>query len=455
MLKSLQAKFLFLLLGVAAVALSGTLVLRELMLRDFRAYLEGEAEDKVYLIQADLESAYERQGAWRPELQGREALRTLMAGFEMKLLDQRGELVTETRTAIAAASPLVKKRLEAIARFNLTESPAAFVAYPLFLAGSPIGTLEVRQLHPVREDLFLSRSNRFMILSILVVGGLAVLMSILFSRRLTRPVRELALAASAISRGDMQRRVAWSGRDELGDLAAAFNHMAKALETQEMLRRRLIADVAHELRTPLAVMQAELEGMLDGLLPHEPGRLQSLHDETGRLKNIVSAIEELNKAEASSLSLHRQPIELKSFLEGIAERYRTSFQEKEVGLEVDCPHEHLLDADPERLSQIVLNLLSNALKATDREGRVTMSVEASGGGLSLTVADTGSGIGEEDLPFIFERFYRNPGGGLGIGLAIVKELVEAHGARVQVTTTPGRGSSFTVHFPREDVHNVS
>jgi two-component system sensor histidine kinase BaeS len=455
MFKSLWVKFLLLLLGVAAVALSGTFALRGLMLRDFRDYLEGEAEDKIYLIQADLEGAYERQGGWQGDFQEREAIRALMSGFEMKLTDQEGKLVIDTDRAIAAASQLVKKRLEALAQFRAGENPEQFVPYPLFLAGSRIGTLAVRELRPVRENLFLGRSDRFMALSILIVGGVAVLLSILFSRRLTRPVKELALAASAISRGELQRRVAFTGSDELGTLAESFNHMAKVLETQEMLRRKLIADVAHELRTPLAVMRGEIEGMLDGLLPTDPARLQSLHEETGRLKNMVNAIEELNKAEASRLSLQKQWIEVKSFLEGIAERYRISFQEKGIALELVCDGDYRLYVDPERLSQIILNLLSNALRATGTGGTVTMRVALTGGGLTMTVEDTGSGIREEDLPYIFERFYRGAGGGLGIGLTIVKELADAHGASLEVQSTPGKGTSFAVHFPGEAVHNVS
>jgi two-component system sensor histidine kinase BaeS len=335
------------------------------------------------------------------------------------------------------------------------ESAAAFVPYPLFLAGRQIGTLEVRQLRPIREDVFLQRSNRFLILTILILGGIAVLLSILSSRRLTRPVKELARAASAISRGDFGSRVVVSRRDEVGELAENFNHMAKALETQELLRKKLIADVAHELRTPLGAMRGEIEGMIDGLIPNDSARLQSLYEETSRLKNMVDAIEELNKAEASLLSLQRQWIDLPSFLGNIVERFRITFEEKGTFLELTCPGKVSLYADPERLSQIVLNLLSNALRATPAGGRVTIRGEIRDGTIRISVEDTGGGIGEKELPFIFERFYRGAGGGLGIGLTIVKELVEAHGATIEAKSAPGKGSSFTIFFPKEAIHNSS
>ena len=444
-----------LLLTVVAIALASTVLFRHFILKDFRAYLEGEAEDKVYLIQADLESSYERYGGWKTGIEAQNAIRALMSGFEIRLKDHEGKPVIDTEKAIETASPLVKKRAEALAQFSVSESGSAFVSYPLFLAGKQIGTVEIRELRPVREDIFLRRSDGFLMLSIVIVGGIAVLLSILFSRWLTQPMKELASATSAISRGDLQRRVDIQRHDEVGELAESFNLMARTLEGQEMLRRRMIADVAHELRTPLGVMRGELEGLMDGLIPNDSMRLQSLYDETGRLKNMVDAIEELNKAEASFLSLSRLWLDMRSFLLNIVERFGISFQEKEVALELICPEGLNLCADPERLSQIILNLLSNALKATSSGGCVSIEVRSSGGRLEITVSDNGSGISERDIPFIFERFYHSPGGGLGIGLTIVRELVQAHGANITVDSMPGRGSSFTIVFPVEFVHNSS
>ncbi len=455
MLRSLRLKFLLLLLAVAVVALSGTIILRALMLRDFRAYLEGEAEDKVYWIQAELEGAYERNAGWRIAAQAEDALWALTLGFEIRLLDHQGKLVTDTQQAVHNASPLVKRRLAALSQSRVAEEAGAFVPYPLFLAGARIGTLEVRPLQPGSSALFVSRADRFLLMSILLVGALAVLMSILFSRRLTRPIRDLSMAASAIGRGDLKRRVTTSRSDEVGDLAGAFNRMAGALETQDSLRKKLIADVAHELRTPLGAMRGEIEAMMDGLMPIDEGRLQSLHDETGRLKQLVDAIEELNQAEASRLTLQLQRFPIRPLLERILERFGARFQEQGVALELRCSNEIEVYADPERMSQIILNLLSNALKATDKGGRVIITVaRVEDGGVRIAVEDTGCGINEDDLPFIFERFYRGPGGGLGIGLTIVKELVEAQGGRIEVKSAPGKGSSFSVLFP-SIVHNSS
>jgi two-component system sensor histidine kinase BaeS len=441
MLRSLWFKFLILLCGVAVLALSGTIVLRELMLKDFRAYLEGETEDKIYWIIADLEGAYDRNLGWSADVQAQNLIWAFTLGFEVRLLDQ--------------TSPRVKRRLLALSQFRNTEDVGDYFLYPLFLSGQQIGTLEARELKPLREGIFLSRSNRFLLLAILVIGGLAIIVSVLFSRPLTRPIKELALAASAISKGNYKGRVSVSRRDEVGELSEAFNRMAQTLETQESLRRKLIADVAHELRTPLGVMRGELEGMMDGLIPNDTARLESLHDETGRLKKMVDGIEELNQAEASVLSLHVQQFKIKPFLENIIERYRNIFQEKGVHLVLRCPDDAQINADPERVSQIIVNLLSNALRATNSRGHVSLTVLPVNNELRISIEDTGTGIVEKDLPFIFERFYHGPGGGLGIGLTIVKELAEAHGGRVEVKSATGQGSQFTIVLPTGDVHNSS
>lgn len=455
MVRGLRFKFLLLLLTVAAIALSSAIILRDLMIRDFRAFLEGQSEDKVYLVQASFEGAYERNAGWRRADLTQEVIQALGLGFETRLIDGEGNLVIDTVGALKGVSPLIKKRLDSLGLFREGAQTGPFTPYPLFLGGKQIGSLEVRELRPSKEDTFLGRSDWFLILSILLVGCIAALLSIVFSGRLTRPIEELARAASAISRGELKKRVAATRRDEVGDLARAFNTMAKNLETHESLRRKLITDVAHELRTPLGAIRGELEAMVDGLIPNDPDHLQSLYDETGRLKNLVDGIEDLNQAESSILSLKREHIAVRPFLENMVELFRTRFHQKGVELKIEGDTGQELYADPDRLSQIMVNLLSNALKATGEGGHVSILVKPVDGGLAITVRDSGSGIREEDFPFIFERFYRGPGGGLGIGLTIVKEIAEAHGARIEAESAPGAGSSFTILFPPEAVHNSS
>jgi two-component system sensor histidine kinase BaeS len=445
--KSLWAKFLLLLIVVVAVGLSSTLLLRELMVRDFREYLEGEREDRAYWVIASLESSYEKEGGWdRGEIID-STIWAFMMGMDLRLLDAEGKMLMDMDQALGSLPPLVQKRVLVLAeRWDMAEVGKR-VPYALFLRGKQIGRLEVRFLSPQKEALFIKRSNEFLIVSLIALGGVALVLSVILSRRLTRPIKELTSAASRISEGDLTSRVRPPGRDELGELSAAFNRMADALTVQESLRKNLTANVAHELRTPISAVRGELEGMIDGLIPPERENLQSLYAEISRLRTILDGIEDLSQVEASTLALKKREISLKPFLEAIVERYANIFKDKDITLELSCDEDIAANADPDRLSQVVVNLLTNALKATPSGGSVRVAARKSGDGVSIDISDTGSGIEKKDLPFIFERFYRASEGGLGIGLTIVKELVEAHGGRVGVQSEPGRGSTFTVALP--------
>ncbi|MDH4232502.1 MAG: HAMP domain-containing histidine kinase, partial [Nitrospirota bacterium] len=322
-----------------------------------------------------------------------------------------------------------------------------FTPYALFLGGKQIGHLEVRFLPPQKEKVFIRRSNRFLLISLLALGGIAVFLSIIFSRKMTRPIMALTSAAAAIEEGNLRSRVGTSGDDEIGKLSDAFNRMAGKLEVQEALRKKLTSNIAHELRTPLSAIRGELEGMIDGLISADKETLKSLYSEIGRLKTILNGIEDLSQAEASSLMIRKIDLQLQPFLKNITERLNKTFMDKGVSLELFCDDNLAVSADPDKLSQIIINLLSNALKATEKNGRVWVRAMSSGDKVSIEAGDTGCGIRESDLPFIFERFYRVSEGGLGIGLTIVRELVEAHGGKITVQSSYGKGSVFTLIIP--------
>lgn len=447
MFKSLRIKFLLLLLAVSAIALSAALLLRELMVADFREYLEGEMEDRVYWVTAALESVYERDGRWKKEAVVEPVVWALMLGFDVRLLDVSGSQVIRTDEAVDTLTPLVRKRIKAISEPRTEDSYGRFSPYALFLAGNEIGRLEVRFLRPRKENVYIERSNRLLLISLFALGGAAFLLSLFFARRLTGPIRSLTDAAVAIGAGDLGRRVLRASSDEIGILSESFNKMAQTLEKQEVLRKKLTANIAHELRTPITAMRGELEGMMDGYIPMDSEHVQSLYAEIGRLRKMIEAMEELARAEASGLSLQRVTFSLRPYLMNIAERFTGLFGEKGVSLTVICPENLSLYADPERLSQVLLNLLSNALKATGVGGQVTVRASDLPAGLAIEVSDTGKGIRAEDLPHIFERFYRASEGGLGLGLTIVKELVEAHGGSITCRSEYGKGSTFSITLP--------
>ena len=448
MLKRLWFRVFLVLLSVSAIALSSALVVRELMVRDFRGFLEGQVEDRASWITTSLESTHEKYGVWaNPEII-ENTVWALMLGFEMSLYDAHGSFVIDTESAVNTLTPLVKKRIVAISALRYKDEAVKFQPYALFLGGKEIGRVDLRFMRSQKELFFIKRSNRLLLLSLLGMGGLTVLLSIIISKWLTNPMEELTRAVTGISEGDFSGRVTTSAGDEIGRLSEAFNRMAHALELQEALRKKMTSNIAHELRTPVSAIRGELEGMMDGLIPLDQEHIRSLHAEIGRFKTIIEGLEELSRAEASGLDLAKQVIGLRQFLMDISARYGKMFMDKGVILDLECDEKVTLQADPDRLSQIVINLLNNALKATDNGGRVVVRVQESAGDVVIEVADTGCGIRPEDLPFIFERFFKAEKGGLGLGLAITRELVLAHGGTITARSEHGKGASFMVTLPK-------
>ena len=447
MFKSLWLKFVILLITVSLIALSAAFLLRELMLKDFREYLEGEREDRIYWITAAMESSYDKNEGWSTKDVVEDMIWALMLGFDVRLYDMKGEVIMDTERAINAQSQAVVRRVIALSDFDERRTGEKFLPYPLFLGGEQIGHLEVSLLSPRKEGVFVARSDRLLLVSLLVLGGFAIIFSVFFSRRLTFPIKGLTRAATDISGGNLKSRVKISGNDEIAQLSDAFNRMAQSLEIQESLRRKLTTNIAHELRTPISAIRGELEAMIDGLIPIDKEHLQSLYAEIGRLRKIIEGIEELSQAEASSRYLRKTIFPLYPFLEGISGRFGMLFAEKGVGIELSCDEKLTINADPDRLSQIIINLLSNALKATESGGNVMITANEGPTGTVIEVGDSGSGIADEDIPFIFERFYRGAKGGLGIGLTIVRELIEAHGGTITARSDAGKGAVFTLTFP--------
>ena len=287
-------------------------------------------------------------------------------------------------------------------------------------------------------------------------AGLAVLLALavawFIARRITRPLVRLTGAVAAIEAGDRRSRARQAAAPgEIGKLAVAFDRMADALDREDLLRRQLLADVAHELRTPITILQASCEQLAEGTEPVTPERLASLRDESLRLGRLVKDLETLAAAEAAGLQMVRAPADLAEVAAGVADLLGPAFAAAEV--ELACRLSPVrVDGDATRLSQVVTNLLTNALKFSPPHGCVTLTTAASDGLARLEVTDQGPGIPGDELPHVFERFWRGAAGrrtsGSGIGLAVVAELVRAHGGRITVASGPDGGTRFTVLLPR-------
>ena len=288
--------------------------------------------------------------------------------------------------------------------------------------------------------------------SAIVASVLAIVAGIVVARRITRPVLALTAASRAMASGNRSARVGnVQAEGELAELSGAFDQMAETLEREAELRRLLVADVAHELRTPLAILQATSEAMADGVTEPNASTLASLHDETLRLGRIVQDLEVLASAEAAGLNLELKPVDLAAVASEVAMTLRP--RAHEAGLQLaENVESVIVRGDEVRLHQIFANLLTNSIKFTAAGGIIRVRVLGKGEVAWASVEDSGVGISREDSSHIFERFWRGPGSGRiegsGIGLAVVRELVLAHGGEVTVKSEVGHGSCFVVTLPR-------
>jgi signal transduction histidine kinase len=301
--------------------------------------------------------------------------------------------------------------------------------------------------------------------ALLYAAGAAALASLIASTAISHliasPVRRLAVAARHVAAGHYGERVPPSGTSgaEIADLATQFNAMAAALAETEQRRVRLVGDVAHELRTPVATLAGYLEGLADGVIAPDTGTFARLHVETGRLSRLVDDLQELSRAEAGQLSLDLKPVGPGELIDAATARLRPDYQARGVDLKVDAPPGlPAVNADPERAVQVLTNLLTNALRHSEAGGTVRVTARAvprgSGGEVEFAVVDTGAGIAPEHLPHLFERFYRaDPSrsralGGSGIGLTIGRAIVEALGGRIWAESAGlGRGATFRFTLP--------
>lgn len=304
------------------------------------------------------------------------------------------------------------------------------------------------------EQRYLASTDLALGAAALVGLGIALTLGWLLARLITRPVRDLTEATRALAAGELGAQVPVRSSDELGLLARQFNTMSGDLQKATELRRRMTADIAHDLRTPLTVISGYLEALRDESLRPTPARFAAMHDETQVLLRLVEDLHTLSLADAGELVLKRQAVEPAQLLTRVAKTYRDAAAQAGVSLHVEpAPSLPTLWADGEQLLRVLGNLVSNALRHTPHGGGITLGAALADGGVALRVVDTGEGIPEEHLPNVFERFYRvdpsrhSETGGSGLGLAIVRSIVEAHGGEISVSSAPGEGTTFHCRLP--------
>jgi signal transduction histidine kinase len=287
----------------------------------------------------------------------------------------------------------------------------------------------------------------FLFALLLLVGGVLLLRRLF--RRTALPLQDVMDAADRVAAGDYDVKLREEGPPDVRQLARSFNEMTERLGEAERRRRELLADLAHELRTPLSVIRGSAEGMLDGVYPMDRAHIDPVLDETKVMSRLLDDLRTLSTAEAGALRLHREQVEPATMVEDAVAAFRAQADDGSVSLEARVAKGlPAIDADPFRIGEVLSNLLSNALRHTPSGGSITVSADAAEGGVVFAVADTGSGIPAEALPHVFDRFAKGEGSqGAGLGLAIAKSLVEAHGGTLTAESEPGRGTTMRFVLP--------
>lgn len=438
---------------VILISLLSNMAFRNLMFRDFEHYISGEREEGIYLVLAALEGRAE-SSAWDSDILRNVARWALLLGYEVRIFDEKGIELMNTETVLRDAGPMEKRRLAGLGVIPL-RGDGMFQTYPLYLKSESIGTLAVRETRAerggyVRASLFRSRSQAFLMMSVLGTGFAALVVGFVFIHYLSRPMRDLTAAVKRVQAGDLTVRTqSLPGRDEIASLGRAFNDMVETLQRQEVRQKHLVTDLAHELRTPISILAATVEAIEDGMARPDTKTLGSLREELDRIRRLVSGIESMAREESGYFFLNRKQVDLHTLLADTAEGMRPLFEKKGLVLWVEPGPEGGVPAyvDPDKMEQVVLNLLSNAMNHTSG-GAVRVSAFRESDWSGIRVCDEGPGIDPSMRSVIFERFSKDENSsGLGIGLTIVRNVVEAHDGIVEVFENEGGGSVFEVRLP--------
>lgn len=325
---------------------------------------------------------------------------------------------------------------------------------PIFVDGQKEGTLIVGEIgNPGKsESVFLSTVTQSALIGGGIAIGLALFLSTILIVQILRPLRALSRVTKSVAEGDMPDQVTVRTHDELGRLGNSFNQMLESLKRSETARQAMTADIAHELRTPVTIIQGTLEAILDGIYEASEETIAPIYDETLHLGRLIDDLRDLALAEAGELGLETEPVDIAELIQQVSE---TAFLSREhaPNLHIDTPALlPKIKLDRKRFRQVIANLLSNAIRHTPADGDVTIRVRHINGEIEMSVSDTGSGIRSADLPHLFERFYRGDpargrSAGSGLGLAIVKQWVEAHNGTIDAETREGGGARFVIHLP--------
>jgi Signal transduction histidine kinase len=467
-----QRLLLFFAIVVCAGGLATFVLVQRATESQFRSYVFSGDSEKAKVYANILGEYYAEHSGWM----GLQAFLSEMPAFVFSKLDERikgdKNLSLSPVYSQSALSALLSDRIavadsdgrivaDTSGKLLGTVHPAMHLVrgVPVMADFQRVGTVLVGSMvdssFTGASELFLEQVVRSLALAIVVSMALAVLLGLALSVQITRPLAVLEAAARKVASGDLSVLVPVSGRDEVASLAASFNTMTEELRRLDEAKRRIIADSAHELRTPVTLIRGSLEGMIDGVFPMDAVTVRSVYDETIRLSRLIDMLRELELIDSGELRLNRERIEISPSLYKAASLFRPQAEEKGILIEVDAqgPGGLAIEVDVLRFDEVLYNLIVNAIKYSPRGGRIALAARREGGSVLVSVDDSGPGIPDLERGKIFERFYRTDksraqdSGGRGLGLSIAYEIVKAHGGSIRVEESPLGGASFVVTLP--------
>jgi signal transduction histidine kinase len=449
---SLKLGLSFAFVIVVSIGLVYFMTSRSLTAR-FAEYRRDSLESWVNLYQELLANYYQKQGSWAGVYDLFFVQVDIKVGDESfaglsPLIGGHFSLANEEGTVIISTKP--GDMWQPVSAYSADE---AYLA-PIVVDSVQVGTLilDYGGSMSQNETNYLASVTNAALLGGAVAIALGIGLSIFLIMQILSPLRKLSRATEQIAGGESPQSVSIHSRDELGELGESFNHMVESLRQSETARQTMTADIAHELRTPVTIIQGVLEALLDRVYEASDETVATLYEETLHLGRLIDDLRELAMAEAGELHLDKEPVNVVALARQVAEIAGASSEDTpEIHIEAkdDVPE---IQADPKRLRQVLANLLSNALHYTPRDGQIRIEIERTDGEVEIAIVDTGTGISEDDLPHLFERFYRgdparNREGGTGLGLAIAKQWVEAHGGRIWAVSQLGQGARFCLRLP--------
>jgi two-component system sensor histidine kinase BaeS len=428
--------------------------------KQFTEYVQKNQEQKNKEIITSLSKQYQNFGKWNTDMLESIGVSALENGIIIKISDISGRTIWDAKVHNNGMCQRIIEHMSQNMSSHYPDMKGEYIEKPYFIYynSDKVGVVEIGSYGPFYlsdNDLAFINTLNKMLISVGIFSLLfALIIGTIMAKRLSSPISRAIITAKNISKGCYSDRILEkSSTSEIIQLTDTINNLADALERQENLRKRLTGDVAHELRTPLATLQGHLEAMIDGIWKPEKDRLVSCHDEIVRISNMVGDLERLAKYESENLILNKTTFNITETVQHIINNFESEYASKGINIELIAKDEYIT-ADKDKLCQVVINLLANALKYTHEGSNVEVIIKGDENITQIAVKDNGPGISEEDLPYIFERFYRadksrnRMSGGSGIGLTIAKAIVEAHKGKIEVISKIDSGTEFIISLSK-------